>query len=103
MLAVSTSSVLVTQIFSVPLTAIQDMNARFLPTKRQDRLWPNTKTQLLASWRMNHCACSTAELAHPVAQGRAGPHDSLSPSPSSEEEYQTVLFTPFTSSRNHGT
>lgn len=76
---------------------------RFLPTKRQDGLWPNTKTQLLTSWRMNHCACSTAELAHPMAQGRAGPHDSLSPSPSSEEEYQTVLFTPFTSSRDHGT
>lgn len=92
MLAISISSVLVTQIFSVPLIAIQDMSAKFLPIKRQDGLWPNTKMQLLASWRMNRCACSTAELACSMAQGRAGPHDSLSLSPSSEEEHHTFIY-----------
>lgn len=44
--AVNISNALVTQIFSVPLIAIQDTNVRFLPTERQDGLWPNTKPQL---------------------------------------------------------
>lgn len=91
--ALSISNVLVMQIFSVPLIAIQDPNAKFLPTKRQDGLWPNTKMQLSASWSANCCACSAGELGCSMALGTqllergAESRNSLHPSPSEEEGY----------------